>query len=612
MLAGRRAETGLAASAAIVLAGWWAPLPLPLWLGAICAALILGGVLGVKYGARLLRKAIWRLRNRLIVAYVFIAVIPIVLLLGLVRFGSRYLGEQISVHLVHSELDRRTRSLQTAAESVARAEGRNRAAAVERIQGLLEPRFPGIRFSIEGNPAGAAGNGLGLRSGRIYAWGRSVSRDAAVTVTAPLSRAWLSGLIPGLGDVTLLDESGNRFRSPESNGEEAAPVPPAVNRFDLELLWGVYLPVTDHDTETIGQALLSVRSRLSRVLDIVFTQQTVSPLMDVLKFLGATFLLVQVLSIVLGVSLTRTITSAVNELYEGTQHIVSGDLAHRIPVKGDDQLAQLGRSFNRMTAHLEELIQVAKEKERIDTELEIARGVQAKLFPKTMPRGETMSVFGACHPARSVSGDYYDCQRLSDSRLAIALGDVAGKGISAALLMALLQASLRSQIRDVEDWPGALAMPSRLVTKLNQQLYETTSQEKYATFFLGIFQEATGTLTYCNAGHLPPILIRDGAAHPLEVTGTVVGLLPAAVYEERQIQLAPGDVLLAYTDGVTEAENEFGEMFGDRRLTEIVLGAAGLDSARIAEAVTEAVRKFTGSAELQDDLTILIARRDAV
>ncbi len=606
MLAGRRSEVAFASAAAITVAGRFVSIPLPIWLGALCVALVLGTYLAVRHGAQLLRGAIWRLRNRLIAAYVFIAVIPILLLLGLVRFGSRYVGEQISVHLVHSELDRRLQSLESTARAIVSTDAKHRSQVSERMKAFLDTRFPGVRIADDPAPdVSGNGSGLAVRAGRMFVWGKS----GDVLVEAPLTRGWLSSLIPGIGDVTLLDESGSRFRTQESNGDEAV-VPPAVNRFDAELLWGVYLPVADRDKpEEIGQALLSVRSRLSRVLNIVFTQQTVSPLMDVLRFLGITFLVVQVISILLGVSLTRTITNAVNELYEGTQHIVSGDFAHRIPVKGKDQLAQLGLSFNQMTAHLEELIQVAKEKERIDTELEIARGVQAKLFPKTMPRVETLSVFGACHPARTVSGDYYDCQPLSGGRLAIALGDVAGKGISAALLMASLQASLRSQIRDVEDWPGACAMPSRLVTKLNLQLYETTSQEKYATFFFGIYEDATSTLTYCNAGHLPPLLIRDGVAQPLEVTGTVVGLLPVARYDERSVRLQPGDLLVAYTDGVSEPENEFGEMFGDRRLTELFTQSATLDSAKIAGTVREAVTKFTGSAELQDDLTILIARR---
>lgn len=604
MFAGRRSEAAFVCAVAIVAAGRFVSIPLPFWLAAVCVALALGVYLAVRHGARLLRGTIWRLRNRLIAAYVFIAVIPILLLLGLVRFGSRYVGEQISVHLVHSELDRRLKSLEEAARAIAAAGGNQRAEVGGRMQVFLEARFPGVRIAPD-PVASANGNGLSARGGRTYAWAKS----GDVLIEAPLTRGWLSSLIPGIGDVTLLDETGNRFRVHESGGEEA-PVPPAVNRFDAELLWGVYLPVADRDKpEEIGQALLSVHSRLSRVLNIVFTQQTVSPLMDVLRFLGITFLVVQVISIFLGVSLTRTITNAVAELYEGTQHIVSGDFAHRIPVKGKDQLAQLGISFNQMTAHLEELIKVAKEKERIDTELEIARGVQAKLFPKMMPRVDTLSVFGACHPARTVSGDYYDCQPLSGGRLAIALGDVAGKGISAALLMASLQASLRSQIRDVEDWPGASAVPSRLVTKLNQQLYETTSQEKYATFFFGIYEDATSTLTYCNAGHLPPLLIRNGVAQPLEVTGTVVGLLPVARYEQCSVRLEPGDLLVAYTDGVSEPENEYGEMFGDHRLTELFTQSASLESAKIAETVTEAVTKFTGSAELQDDLTILIARR---
>src|SRR5262249_51345483 len=339
-------------------------------------------------------------------------------------------------------------------------------------------------------------------------------------------------------------------------------VPPPVNLFDIELTW--YSPLT-YESHPYG---LIVRSRPSAVLGTIFGQR-----MDwgqnMLIFaiaVACLFLLVQLGSIVVGVSLTRTVTLAVHELYEGTQKVKEGDFSHRIAVRGTDQLAELSLEFNRMTENLQRLIAGEKERERLHSELEIARDVQGRLFPKTALSLESLLVGGVCHPAQHVAGDYYDFLRLEDSSMAMAIGDVAGKGISAALLMATIQSAMRSQL--ARSGPKS---PAQVVTAPNRQSYRSTAPEKYATCYFGLFDEATGLLTYTNAGHPPPILLREGAAQKLDITGTVVGAFPFSRYEEKQLSLRSGDLLVAYTDGVTEPENAYGEMFGEDRLVDVLL-----------------------------------------
>ena len=194
-----------------------------------------------------------------------------------------------------------------------------------------------------------------------------------------------------------------------------------------------------------------------------------------------------------------------------------------------------------MTQNLERLLAVAKEKERMQAEIEIAQGVQDQLYPKAPPVFESLRVLGMCDPARMVSGDYYDYQ-LVDGKLAIAIGDVAGKGISAALVdgdhssgHAHGVAGFRRRWRPSMN--GQRFSTARMVSELNQQLHATTSPEKYATFFFAIYDQATGLLTYTNAGHLQPVLFRDGAATPLDVNGTVVGAFPFSKYEESKLEL---------------------------------------------------------------------------
>ena len=207
--------------------------------------------------------------------------------------------------------------------------------------------------------------------------------------------------------------------------------------------------------------------------------------------------------------------------------------------------------------------------------------------------------------------------RWDETNVAIAIGDVAGKGISAALLMATVQSSFSAQLRGSlelaagagQDGTRASVSTSRVVSHLNQQLYADTTPEKYATFFLGVYEKSSGTLTYTNAGHLPPILIRGGEATRFDVNGTVVGAFPFTKYDESRIQLLRDDLVVFYTDGITEPENAYGEMFGEERMIELVVRNSHCDESGIVNAITDAVREWTGSDELQDDMTLLLVRQ---
>jgi sigma-B regulation protein RsbU (phosphoserine phosphatase) len=211
-----------------------------------------------------------------------------------------------------------------------------------------------------------------------------------------------------------------------------------------------------------------------------------------------------------------------------------------------------------------------------------------------------------------VSGDYYDFVPLAGRWTALALGDISGKGISAALLMASLQSALHAQLRfagAASAVDGGTPQTSTLVARLSEQLYEHTPPEKYATFFCSVYDDRTGRLVYTNAGHLPPLLVRGGQATALGVSGTVVGLLPMFSYEQQTIDLQPGDLLAAFTDGVTEAENAEAEQFGEARLTELLIHHARDPLDDIIRIVTDRVREWTHDLEGRDDTTILLARR---
>jgi sigma-B regulation protein RsbU (phosphoserine phosphatase) len=604
------------------------------------AACIAGFLMAIRLARTGVRKLIWRLRNRLIVAYAFIAMVPVVLILALVMVSAYGLTGQIAIYLINSELDRRTNILKGSAATILGTPAEHRQEVILRTQDFTQRFFPATEILVRDGgeyryPPSAAisappaawkdANGIIVKDAQLYSWAHARSGKTEVAIMAPLSREFLSTLLTGIGQVNLdFSESGGGLRSAPAGAAFRARIPPKNNSLDIQVNWGSLVPVMFWNSPGAknNRGLLLVHTRMSAVLSTLFGNNiNLGDMAYGQVIWGAflvtvtLFLIVELVALVIGVSISRTITSAVHELYVGTRRVKDGDFSHRIPVRGNDQLAELGSSFNTMTENLERLIVVAKEKERLQSELEIAREVQFLLFPKNLLGLKSLRLTGVCNPARVVSGDYYDFMRF-DSSVAFAIGDVAGKGISAALLMASIQSTMRMQLTaEVPSMAGNGGPPHHLstatmVSRLNKLLYANTSPEKYATFYFALYDETTHTLTYTNAGHLQPILLRQGVPELLEVTGTVVGAFPFSLYEERNIQLASGDVLVAYTDGMIEPENEYGEMFGEQRLTDLLSKNVDRDSPEIIARTMEAVLQWSGdAAELSDDMTMLVARR---
>jgi sigma-B regulation protein RsbU (phosphoserine phosphatase) len=550
--------------------------------GASLVLEIAGIVAGLWLAIRLLRmaarQAVWRLRHRLLITYLFIAGVPLLLIIGLAALAGYMLVYQLAAYLVTTELN-------------------------HRIDGLTAASGPTLPVPAGGFPV----NGVLQREGNFYLFSTVKTPQGDTIVTVPMTREYLAGLVPSLGLVGI-----NQPTTTSAKNARAAPVlPPAANRFDTEVVWFATVPAYDWSTPGRTSDLeLGVLTRVSAVLSTVFNRKAglAQELLEVILIAGVVvFALVEIICGVIGIVMTRNITGAVHHLYQGTQRVMQGDFAHRIEVRGKDQLAELGVSFNRMTENLAHLLTVAKEKERLQSEIEIAREVQNQLYPRSAPETKSLRLTAICRPARTVSGDYYDYERVCDSYVALAVGDVAGKGISAALLMATLQSSLRTQLSSASG--NGRPSAARLVSQLNQYLYANTSPEKFTTLCLGLYDETDGSFSYTNGGNLPPALVRGGTVQRLDVNGTVVGAFPNAQYDESRIALQRDDLLVFFTDGVTEPENEYGEMFGEERFLDLLARNAHLGEDAILRTVIESVREWTGSDELQDDMTLLLARR---
>jgi sigma-B regulation protein RsbU (phosphoserine phosphatase) len=623
---------------------------------------VTGIIVAVRLLRRYSRRSLWSLRNRLLIVYGLIGILPILLILTLVGISAWALTSELATFLARSELDRRLNTIRGAAETVEKIPVSDRKYAAPNIVEYFKVRFPGLRLYIEdatGSHAYPAGSpplnlppgwrdasGLLEHDGQFYGWAHITHDGETFTAIAPLTDSLIADLVPNLGQIILSEYPHGRGDSDSLNSKaakgrdnpdfeykngkwinkragsghrfaihNAGKLPPPVSRFDVAVDWPGVFPHYDWNEPNVKHgAVLMVRSRPSAVLSAIFTgtDQIRSLLLALMIGVAVLFLLVEIVALVIGVSLSRRVTRAINELYEGTRRVIYGDFRHRIPVHGDDQLGELTVSFNQMTGNLERLLSVEKEKERLQAELEIAREVQTQLYPRSAPPACGLRLTVHCEPARVVSGDYYDYETVRSNKLAFAIGDVAGKGISAALLMATVQAALRAQIRSGIDRPSSERDSSlasaKLVSELNQQLYAHTAPEKYATFFFALYDEPSCTLTYTNAGHLSPILIRKGEATLLDTNGTVVGAFPFAEYDESKLKLRTDDLLVFYTDGITEPENAYGEMFGEQRLIELVARSVHEDDQMIIRKVIDAVRDWHSAPELPDDMTLMIAR----
>jgi serine phosphatase RsbU (regulator of sigma subunit) len=265
--------------------------------------------------------------------------------------------------------------------------------------------------------------------------------------------------------------------------------------------------------------------------------------------------------------------------------------------------------FSELTRSIDERRRSYAEKldneRRIGQELEIARQVQARLFPQILPAVPGLDYAGVCVQARSVGGDYYDFLDLGAGRLALIVGDIAGKGIAAALLMANLQATLRSQV------VGAADCPQRLLASVNRILFENTVPSAYATLFFADYDSGTGRLLYANCGHVPGLIVRaGGGVERLSSNATVLGLFEDWHGELSTADLGLGDLLVLYTDGVTECEDDCGEDFSQQRLVDAIHRHDSLPVSELAAALSKDVLEFSRGRQF-DDLTLIVARREA-
>lgn len=308
------------------------------------------------------------------------------------------------------------------------------------------------------------------------------------------------------------------------------------------------------------------------------------------------------LALIAIVPLSGRLTHNLDRLSDGVNRIAQGDYAARVNVKSHDEIGRLAHAFNVMAGDVEAHHRSAVEQERIRGELALGRQIQNDMLPREPLRLGLTEVKGVSVPAREVGGDFFNYFELNDGTIALLVGDVSGKGVGAALLMANIQAALRTRLSLGQDLAS-------LAQELDLEIDRTTPGPVYATLFVGILDLGARQLRCVNAGHNPQYVLRgDGRLDRMESTGRPIGLYSGGGYAEQRFDLSAGDVLFFYTDGCVEAENAAGDMFGADRLERVLASSAGRAADDVLAAVEADVSRFRAGIELQDDATMMVVR----
>jgi sigma-B regulation protein RsbU (phosphoserine phosphatase) len=605
---------------------------------------------------------LWSLRNRLITAYLFIAVVPVLLLVVMAALAAYLLYWQLGSYVLYTEMRQRVDRVGTITAfmvttyALEKTSGSSVAAlalpvdeatylknAMTELPGLkvdtgtggellehsespLKDRFKGLVFSD------------GVLTLRSVIARETPKGRVLVSTTVPVSSEVLETLAPELGPIRfeVLRPRGSRsnqsvsmvigrrgYTDVEQIATNQRAIPRAVNPFDKLITGIVSLDVLDldHDRAPVQEAPTRlIASFITR--PSLLDRRLFSPLGEfggaaatALLIVGAVFLLIEMGSLVTGIIMTRTITAAVGDLYRATQHVQAGDLTFRVQVQHRDQLAALGESFNSMMQSVSMLIEEQRQRHKLENELSIAHEVQQQLFPHSLPRMPGLELEAINRPARTVSGDYYDFIRVSPTCLAIALADISGKGISAALLMANVQAALRSDVLRYRDGePGSIHEQidtANIVSHLNRHLFRNSSDERYATMFFGVYDTKARKLRYTNGGHPAPFYICGNTVKRLETGGMVVGLFDDVPFEQGVVDIQPGGLLVAYSDGLIESANAHGDEFGTERLIDVAMRNKNASPHVIAEALMQAAEQWSSSPEPADDMTVIVSRFSA-
>jgi sigma-B regulation protein RsbU (phosphoserine phosphatase) len=609
------------------------------------------------------RRLLWRVRRKLILSYIFIGVVPALLIIALFTLGAWVISTNVSAYLFRDGYDDMVNYAGLAANAAASEVGRNPATAAETVARVQrnastasrQYRRMSIVFvpTVDGAPPLArAGEWTHTAvPDTVPAWLRAVSGSfigtvapsaaerggdvkliarAAVPVQQNTRRlGYVIVDVPIDGQIfdSLYESTGVKAGLVSLGGDSSAALPTIAGRagdgkqgFSLFGRGVTILDATSWDSGTVHRATISNTYAMRELYDKLSDAQSAQvgtmaigeAILYILVVVAFLFLIIEFVALVMGLALARSITSSIHELFMGTERVRHGDFTHRIDIMSNDQLGELAGSFNQMIGSIENLLQTAAEKKRLEEELRIARQIQMSLLPRGPLDIPGLAVTALCVPAREVGGDYYDFFRLPGGLLGVLIADVSGKGTSAALYMAELKGLVLSLSQ-------IYLSPRQLLTEVNRIISDNLDTRSFITMTYAVIDLKAGRMTYARAGHTPLIFMRslgaDETVRVLTPSGLVVGLhIPGAhdkfieLLEEESLDLNNGDVIVLYTDGVSEAMNSDADLFGDARLSRIIEEHGHLDSGELRERILREIESFVGAADQHDDMTMILMK----
>lgn len=638
---------------------------------ATLALLLLGLYALGKLFSAVKRRLLWRVRRKLILSYIFIGFVPAILIATFFIGAGLLTFLNLSSYLLKSGIADFTEQARVLASDVAlEIATAPTPEEVQRIldshQAALSTRLPDASLAVvptnwSGDepstvPAAAVGPWWHLDPPSVLpSWVSRAGFGGLLAYTSPDSDE--TGLViravsvPDLRDpafavvvdlpldddvsARLREETGIELRSVGVIPIGGEAVEPAAgrrrdassmvrrspgSRSSFAVSWVTFADYVDWDTGRSGTVGVSTDVSITDLWEQISQSETRLGNVNLgdlfvlaLVLIGGLFLVIELIALYMGYTLARSITGSVHALFLGTERIREGDFSHRIHVQVQDQLGELGDSFNSMTASIEDLLQQADVKKRLEEELRIARNVQMSLLPNGPLELSGVSITTLCVPAREVGGDYFDFFPLSERRAGLLIADVSGKGTSAAFYMAELKGLLLSMSRIYDS-------PRQLLIEVNRVLSQTLDNRTFITMAYAILDLDAGTLVYARAGHTPLIYLPAGdegkrEAQVLTPDGMVLGLRLdgieekfSEVLEERQLTVSRGDILVFYTDGISEAMNEASDLFGEDRLSRLVEDHAELSSEELRERIWREVKWFIAGAEQHDDMTMIVVK----
>jgi serine phosphatase RsbU (regulator of sigma subunit) len=613
-------------------------LPLPVWLAGPARLVVFLAVLvcGWRLTRLVLRLLLYKIRSKLLLSYLFIAVVPVVLLVLFFFIAALFFSGVVASHLVNAELERQSERLEEVGRRALDELGHDPAALAAALPARVRELHPQAGWSLlcagrppvskGGAPESAPNWWQAPRFSGLVARGEGDAlrvglraRSCVLFLDAPLDERLLQGLEARLGIRYLTTVGDMEVREHGVTVEVDDDEPPRADRARSRsiraqasskgMTFMAPLMRTEWDsgkTSDTGMLFQFAPWELLRHLT-PGPLNLAERLLQALAVVGVIFLLMYGVALLFGGLLARSITRSVYALSHGTQLIRQGDFEHRIAIKSRDQLGDLAESFNLMAGGIQDLLRQQGEKERLEEELRIARQIQMSLLPQHDVELHGLRVAALCLPAAEVGGDYYDLLPLSDKRLGVLVADVSGKGTSAALYMAELKGLVLSLSRIYDS-------PARLLAEANRILADNLDSRSFITMTYAVVDLQAGRMRFARAGHNPLIRLeaKSGRTQILAPPGMGLGLDRGEhferVLEEAEVPLETGDLLVFFTDGLSEAMNPQAELFGEQRLRDVIAGAEGLSSEELKERILGEIRTFVGAAAQHDDMTLVILK----